>query len=65
MSEWAAALIEISGPLGLLGAQLVYLGEPFLRLVVSSDHTRALARVLEDPEEARKFAAYLREGQVS
>ncbi|TAK10655.1 MAG: hypothetical protein EPO32_14470 [Anaerolineae bacterium] len=62
LSDVAAALLEAAGPLHLLGAQLVYLGEPLLGGLVPQDRLRALAHLLEDPQAAQDFARGLRGG---
>lgn len=53
----ASALLESAGPLNVLLAQLMYLGQPFL----PRDHTQALGHMLENKQESRAFAAFLRE----
>ncbi len=53
----AAWLLDASGPLAVIGAQLLYIGQPF----VQTSHVDALARLLEDHNEAQAFAAFLRE----
>lgn len=53
----AAWLLDASGPLAVIGAQVLYLGQPF----VQNRHVDALARLLEDDNEAQAFAAFLRE----
>ena len=50
----AASLLEAGGPLNLLGAQMLYVGVPFL-----GENADALARTLESVDEARAFASYL------
>jgi len=62
---WAASLLEAAGPLTLLGAQLIYLGQPVLRTVFRDPGLQELAALLEEPERAREFAAYLREGPAA
>ncbi len=62
---WAASLLEAAGPLTLLGAQLIYLGQPVLRAVFPDPRLQALAGLLEDPERAQAFAAFLREGPAA
>ena len=49
-------LLEAGEPLTLVGAQLLYFGQPF----IGSDSVKDLARFLEDQEETRAFAAFLR-----
>jgi len=58
LTAWA---LEASGPLTLLGAQVLYLGSPLLRPVMSNGQIDVLAGLLEDHNEAMAFAAYLRE----
>ena len=64
VSDWAAALLESAGLLTVLGAQIMYLSQPFTRSVFSEESYDALSRVLEDPVQARAFASYLREGEL-
>jgi hypothetical protein len=61
--EPAAALIEAAGPLSFFAAQLVYLTDPLVGPITSNGQWKAIARLLEDHEESRSFAAYLREGK--
>lgn len=56
-----AWLLEALGPFTLLFAQFLYVGSPFLRPTVSGSQLDALADLLEDPQEARAFAAFLKE----
>ena len=51
-----AWLLEIGEPLMLVGAQMLYFGQPLI------GHNRVinLAHFLEDKEETRAFAAFLR-----
>ena len=51
-----AWLLEIGEPLMPIGAQLLYIGQPFL----GYDRVNDLAHLLEDKEETRAFAAFLR-----
>jgi hypothetical protein len=57
----AAGLVEAAGPLNLLLAQALYIGQPYLRASGSGNGISALARLLDDPRKAARFAAYLRE----
>jgi hypothetical protein len=52
----AAWLLEAGGPLTVLGAQAVYLGQPFL----GGKKLDSLAHMLEADEESQAFARYLR-----
>ncbi len=56
----AAWLLEAGGPLTVLGAQAVYLGQPFL----GGKKLDSLAHMLEEDEETQAFARYLR-GETS
>lgn len=52
----AAWFLEAGAPLTVLGAQFVYIGQPFL----GGAKTGALAHMLEEDEETQAFARYLR-----
>jgi hypothetical protein len=58
LAVWA---LEAAGPLTVLGAQTLYLGNPFLRPALTDIQRDALAGLLEDRDEALAFAAFLRE----
>ena len=59
LDGFAAWLLEAGGPINVIGAQLLYLGQPFVT-PQASDGFRALANLLEQEDEARAFAARLR-----
>ena len=65
ISGEAASILEGSGSLSFLAAQMLYLSQPLLSGVVSEQSLRAFARVLEDPSERRAFVSYLREAPLS
>jgi hypothetical protein len=52
----AAWLLEAGGPLTVLGAQAVYLSQPFL----GGKKFDSLAHMLEQDQESQAFARYLR-----
>lgn len=52
----AAWLLEAAGPLTVLGAQAVYLSQPFM----GGKKLDSLAHMLEEDEETQAFARYLR-----
>ena len=56
LDGFAAWLLEAGGPFTILGAQAVYLGQPFL----GGEKLIALAHMLEKDEETQAFARYLR-----
>jgi hypothetical protein len=64
LAEPVVTLLDASGPLHLLLAQLVYLGQPFAGGSVRDQQWLALATMLEDKQESRSFAAFLREGDL-
>ena len=59
LDEIAAIFLEAAGPLNILLAQFVYVGQPFLQSAFPGRQVQVLARLLEDPEESRAFAAFL------
>ncbi|MFH1635279.1 MAG: hypothetical protein ABIG63_14905 [Chloroflexota bacterium] len=61
VQDIVAALLEATGPLNLLGAQAVYLGQPLLNQILPAGHLDALANLLEDPEEIQAFSSFLRQ----
>lgn len=65
LQNLVASFLEAAGPLALIGAQVVYVGQPFLDSIVPAGHLRALAGVLEDDSQRQAFVACLREEPVS
>ena len=63
--EIVAALLDAAGPLSIFLAQMVYVGQPFLRGVMPGDRLKALADLFEDPAESRSFATFLREERIA
>ena len=59
MGSFVALILEAGGPLNLIAAQFVYLGQPLLG---STGSLQALAHLLEDTEQTQTFVANLREG---
>lgn len=60
LREPTAILLEAAGPLLLILAQLAYLGQPFFEKTMPAGQWTALAHLLENSEESRRFAAFLR-----
>jgi hypothetical protein len=56
LDSLAAWFLEAGGPLTLLGAQAVYLSQPF----IGGKKLDSLAQMLEEEEETQAFARYLR-----
>lgn len=61
LAELTAALLDTAGPLNVFLAQMMYAGRPFLSQAVPEERLMALAKLFEDQEESRSFAAFLRE----
>ena len=64
IKDWVSFLLEGGGPLTALIAQVAYLGQPFISRGGAPDHLLALAELLQDKEESRSFAAFLREEKI-
>lgn len=56
LDSLAAWFLEAGGPLTLLGAQAVYMTQPF----IGGKKLDSLAQMLEEDEETQAFARYLR-----
>jgi hypothetical protein len=61
LGDFAAALLENAGPLGLLGAHALHFSAPMLSLFASADQIEAFADALEDPAAAQVLARALSE----
>lgn len=60
LQSLVASFLEAAGPLALIGAQVVYVGQPILRDFIPAAHLRALAIVLEDNDLRDEFIDCLR-----
>ena len=60
VKDLIAVLLEALGPLSVLGAQLVYFGQPFFDPFFSEGYLDVLADTLEDPQKTQAFVAVLR-----
>ena len=56
LDGFAAWLLEAGGPFTILGAQAVYLSQPF----IGGKKLDSLAHLLEEDQESQAFARYLR-----
>jgi hypothetical protein len=63
MEDMAASVLEALGPLKLIGAQVVYIGQPILNTIMPKDHVTAMAKLLDKPGEAEAFTSFLRQQQ--
>ena len=59
LDGFAAWLLEAGGPINIIGAQLLYIGQPFIA-PQANEGFRALTNLLEEEGEARAFAALLK-----
>ena len=65
LESMAAWILEAGAPLALIGAQIVYIGKPFISPALSPNRVEALANLLEDREESQAFVTFLRNGAES
>jgi len=56
MDGFASWLLDAGAPLTLLGAQALYIGQPFM----NGEKINALAHMLEEESETQAFVQYLR-----
>jgi len=61
VEDLVASLLEAAGPLTIIGAQLIYIGQPILNGVVPDGHLSVLTGTLEDDDQRDAFVSYLRE----
>jgi len=61
LGDGTATLLEAAGPLTLLAAQVVYLGQPLFSSWLPGSGLKALAGMLEDPTKTQGFVQLLRE----
>lgn len=65
ISEAVALVLDASGSLSLLVAQLIYLSQPLLSGMITTHSLHAFAQMLENPVETRAFVSLLREAPSS
>jgi hypothetical protein len=56
MDGLVAWFLEAGAPLTVIGAQLIYLTQPF----IGGNDSKGIAQMLEQEEESSSFARYLR-----
>lgn len=61
IAGWLAEFLEAAGPLNILGAQLLYIGQPLLSQFWSWNSLEKAAHLLENPVERLVFTRFLRE----
>lgn len=57
----AALLLEAFNPLNIIVAQLLYIGQPFMRGILPQGNLFRLAGMLEDSQKTSQFVELLRE----
>jgi hypothetical protein len=57
----AAVFLETLGPLAVILAQAIYVGQPFLKGLLPGEQAGALVRMLEDHQQRCDFVAFLEE----
>ena len=57
-----ATFLEAAGPLTIIGAQAIYIGQPVLNSFVPNEHLNVLTVVLEEDDQRDAFINYIREG---
>lgn len=62
VEDLVASLLEVAGPLTILGAQALYIGQPILNGIVPDGHLSVLTGVLEDDDQRDAFVSYIRAG---
>ena len=58
--EIAATIMDATSPLYFIGAQAIYIGQPFLNIFLSNSQVDAFAELLDNPIEAKNFSNSLR-----
>ena len=56
-------LLEASQPVNIVGAQIIYIGQPIIEIFTPASHVQALASMLENSEKTKAFIAYLQEAK--
>lgn len=62
VEDLVAYLLEAAGPLTVIAAQLIYIGQPILRGLVPEKHLVVLSALLEDDVQRAAFVNYIRDG---
>lgn len=61
VKDLTVTILEALGPLSLLGAQLVYVGQPFIDSFLPKGYLESLANLFENPQEKQEFIAFLQQ----
>jgi hypothetical protein len=65
IKDGVASLLETTGSLPVLFAQILYISQPLLSGAVPSRSLDELAQILENPVNRREFISFLREAPTS
>lgn len=65
LSEPIAIILESAGPMMILLAQLIYIGQPLMENILPIGQWGKIAEMLNTREESRKFATFLRIGDLN
>jgi hypothetical protein len=60
----AAEVLDGGAPVNLVLAQFLYLGQPLLGSAAKLEKWQALGQLLENQDESRQFAAFLRKEEI-
>lgn len=63
LASFAAAFLESGSAFATLGAQSIYVAQPLLDAWMQAKTLRAVAEMMEDPDQSAAFAQTLREDQ--
>jgi hypothetical protein len=64
LGEGVATVLESAGPLTYLGAQALYLVQPWMNRLLPAGYMDALVDIFEDHAKTSLFATILREGKT-
>lgn len=64
LQNLVASFLEAAGPFSLIGAQVVYVGQPILRGILPARHLSALTNMLEDDSQREEFVMFLLEETI-
>ncbi len=59
--DLSISVLETTGPLIIVAAQVVYFCQPLIRWLVSPEQSQALAEMLEEPARTKEFTNMLKE----
>jgi len=65
VTEFVAWLLEAAQPINMIGAQLIYIGQPLFEIFIQPMQIQALAKMLESSEKTKAFVAKLREANTT